>query len=408
MKKRTSITVIELKSEVKKALNLPKITKISCKGNLYVVVNGSSGSANYVVKIKHGSKDTSKKIGSFLEISLSDARKKANEIIENFCKEEAEEQVKSPLLDDFIWVWYNEKIKTYKVGSTRPKNLRSLIKIILLALAGTRLNEINARVVCERFIPLNQTANNKHNAISVLIMVLQNAYLKGIVPLNPLTDILKGSESPFKRPPAIGHKWIEASQIKDKYFDPLSATPPLNRYFYLLIMLTGFRFGEVRLLKWDYIDFEKELIVIPANAQGANKTQVDYYKPMSTQVKKLLLNLNKSHCNPKTSFVFKSEFQEDKPICEGSLREPLKSLTTRELDFHGIRKIIRTWLSSKDVKVNVAELTLQHDVRSKLEKTYDKYSFIEEVRQALQMWADYVEKQLPPRFLELINAEIGD
>src|SRR5574344_1529001 len=122
MKKRTSITVIELKSEVKKALNLPKITKISCKGNLYVVVNGSSGSANYVVKIKHGSKDTSKKIGSFLEISLSDARKKANEIIENFCKEEAEEQVKSPLLDDFIWVWYNEKIKTYKVGSTRPKN----------------------------------------------------------------------------------------------------------------------------------------------------------------------------------------------------------------------------------------------------------------------------------------------
>ena len=57
------------------------------------------------------------------------------------------------------------------------------------------------------------------------------------------------------------------------------------------------------------------------------------------------------------------------------------------------------------MEVNIAELTLQHDVRSKLEKTYNKYSFTEEVRHALQMWGDYVESQLPPEFLSLIKVE---
>ena len=72
---------------------------------------------------------------------------------------------------------------------------------------------------------------------------------------------------------------------------------------------------------------------------------------------------------------------------------------------HGIRKVIRTWLTSKGVEVNIAELTLQHDVRSKLEKTYNKYSFTEEVRLALQMWGDYVASQLPPEFLSLIKVK---
>ena len=64
---------------------------------------------------------------------------------------------------------------------------------------------------------------------------------------------------------------------------------------------------------------------------------------------------------------------------------------------------MRTWFSSQGIAVNIAELALQHDVRSSLEKVYDKYKYIEEVREALQLWNDFVESQLPEEFLELIR-----
>ena len=56
MGKNNSITVIALKNQIRKALKEPRKTKISCKGNLYVLVNGATGNATYVVKVKHGCK----------------------------------------------------------------------------------------------------------------------------------------------------------------------------------------------------------------------------------------------------------------------------------------------------------------------------------------------------------------
>lgn len=66
---------------------------------------------------------------------------------------------------------------------------------------------------------------------------------------------------------------------------------------------------------------------------------------------------------------------------------------------------MRTWMSSKGIPVNIAELALQHDVRSALEKVYDRYKYTDEVRNALQQWNDYLESQLPPEFLSLIKVE---
>ena len=77
---------------------------------------------------------------------------------------------------------------------------------------------------------------------------------------------------------------------------------------------------------------------------------------------------------------------------------------SRELDPHGIRKVMRSWMSSQDIPVKIAELALQHDVRSAIEKVYDKYCYVEEIREALQKWNDYIEGLLPQRFLELLTA----
>ena len=50
-----------------------------------------------------------------------------------------------------------------------------------------------------------------------------------------------------------------------------------------------------------------------------------------------------------------------------------------------------------------SELALTHDVRTVLQKTYDKNSYLEVVRNALQLWNDFIEALLPEEYLLLLN-----
>lgn len=395
-------------NEFKKKANILLMKRakaiLNCGGSLFALFT-SKGQISFAVRIVTNQKDTRIIIGRYPDISLTEARTKANQIRkEQKIKKINEESLSDcPLFKDyFLKTWFPEKTAKYKAGSTRPSNIKTLFTktIVPSGLADYRLNEINSAVVCRCMKELNQTAGNKHNAVSVMIMVLSKAVLEGIILFNPISNLLNGSESPFPRPKAKGFKYIEPSEMNSKFFAPLTTTKVINRCFYLLLALSGFRFGECRSLRWDWCDFEKKIITIPSNAVGANKTQTDYYKPMTNQIYALLKKIHRT--NNTGEYVFNSGYN-SRPICEASFREPIKALTSRELDPHGIRKVMRTWFSSQGIAVNISELALQHDVRSALEKVYDKYKYVEEVRNALQQWNDYIEKQLPQEFLDLFR-----
>lgn len=378
---------------------------INCGKGLYGLVP-TNGDISFSVRVVTPQKDTRITIGRYPDMSLAEARKKAGQIK----KEQKIKKINAEALNEcptfreyFTNNWFPEKKAKYKVGSSRPSNIKTLYlrTIEPSGLADAKLSDLSPALVCRNIKAVNQTPGNKHNAVSVMNMVLQKAVLEGVIPFNPIANLLSGSESPFPRPPAHGYKFVYPDELREKFFSPTVRTPVLYRCFYLMITLTGFRFGECRFLMWSYCDFEKKIITIPSDAIGANKTQTDYYKPMTQQIF-ALLNKMKVLQNNGGDYVFNSQYS-NKPICEASLREPIKALTSRELDFHGIRKVMRTWFSSKRIAVNIAELALQHDVRSSLEKVYDKYKYIEEMRWALQQWNDYVESQLPQEYLDLIR-----
>ena len=376
--------------------------------NLFITVRPNSTKFAFSVRIKTTKKDTNFVIGHYPMMTLPLARSKAKETIKEIKAkiEKEEECISAPLFRDAFWEWFSEKEKTYKVGSTRPDNIKSIMRTTIepSGIADKRITEINPKAISLAFTALDQTDGNKHNAISIISNCLQSFYLKGYLSINPIIDMLKGRESPFKKPKAIGYKFIDAEELSTKFLKPLASTSKVNRVFYLLLLLTGFRFGEVRLSHWSWIDFHKDLIIIPENAVGANKTQTEYVKPMTKQIKVLLLNWKEESHRIDCDFIFRSE-KTNQAICEGSFREPVKALTSRELDFHGIRKVMRSWMSKQNIPVKIAEMALQHDVRSSIEKVYDKYSYVEEIRNALQQWNDYLESQLPPEFLSLIKVE---
>lgn len=383
----------------------PKI--INLGGNLFLYPRKSDSKIKFAVRLINGKSDKKIIIGHYPNTSLAEARLKAKDAMKEaqkvFVNEVDKESDLIPTFAQFFNTWRVQKIASYKKGSTRAKNLQTIwnTTISKTGLGELKLNEITVKEVCSRFLLLRQTDWNKHYGVSIVNMCLQAATLQGLIPFNPIASLLSGSESPFKCPKkGTGFKTILPQDIFEKFVNPLKGTNFTQRAFYLLLILTGFRFGEVRNMHVSWCDFNKDVILIPADAVGANKTQTEYIKPMTVQIKNLILNIIKRQKAP-SDLLFQSPYG-NRPLCEGTFREPIKALTSRELDPHGIRKVMRTWMSSQGIPVNIAELSLQHDVRSALEKVYDRYKYTDEVRAALQQWNDYVEKSLPPEFLELI------
>ncbi len=372
-------------------------------GGLDLMVNRGSGKACFYYK--------NKKIGDVAKMTLAEAFKIAGELKENEQTEKKERRQRQehserhPTLKTFFQKWYEEKILTFKPSSGRGANLKALFNLTLYPLHNFKLDEITPYLVYQKIASIHQTPGNKHNAIQMLSQMLTNAMLKGLIPGNPIAGMLVGSESPFKAPKALGRKWIRAEDLGAKFFEPLKDTALINRCFYLLLALTGLRFNECRLLRWDWINLKEGMIEIPGDAQGANKTQRPLLKPLTTQMKSVLMILMVNFGS--TSYVFKADHR-DTAIAEALLREPWKALTSRECEFHGIRKSMKTWLIAKGGQNEfISELALTHDVRSDLQKTYDKNDYVEDVRKALQLWNDFLAENLPQEFQSLLQATVN-
>ena len=63
---------------------------------------------------------------------------------------------------------------------------------------------------------------------------------------------------------------------------------------------------------------------------------------------------------------------------------------------HDLRRTLRTHLSRLGIAPHIAEKCLNHSL-SKLGKTYDKHTYLDERREALEKWATVVDLSIKPR-----------
>lgn len=403
------ITIKELESQLKAKTAIAKTEgkkqRIACGSGLNINIQPNTAKADYYCRTGN----TEIKIGAVNKISLANAFAKAEKIKSTSSKTNNQKDVdNTPKLGDFFLAWIEEKKLKLKSSSNRSFNLKALFNNTLYPLKDYTLKQITPKLVCDEISKVNQTIGNKHNAVQALTQCLKSALKRGILPFNPLIGLLQGTESPFPRARYEGLKYIKAEELKEKYFEPLKDTALIFRTFFLLIALTSFRFGECRLLKWSYIDFDKNIITIPPTAEGANKTGKELIKPMAKQVRLLLLKWREQARNVKHSDYVFCTLQEDKTdhaIAENSIREQYKTnvnKATHVMDLHGLRKSMKTWLKENGIDELTSEQAITHEIRTTLQKTYDKKDYTNDILQALQLYNDYIETQLSNEFLSLI------
>jgi integrase len=159
--------------------------------------------------------------------------------------------------------------------------------------------------------------------------------------------------------------------------------------FYELLLLMPRRTDEVASARWREIDLKARLWVIPAERM---KGAAAHAVPLTDAIIALLQGLPRFQGG---DYIF-STLGGRRPISGfGKAKKRLDALMRTDLEtqekpfepfqLRDVRRTVRTKFSALKIPQVVGELLLAHS-RSELEQTYDLYDFLDEKREALELW----------------------
>lgn len=203
--------------------------------------------------------------------------------------------------------------------------------------------------------------------------------------------------------PATGLEEALAARPRPKHFaaitdpDKLGAflraiegfdgTPPVRAALriapYLLV-----RPGELRQMEWAEVDLDGALWSIPAEKMKMDR---DHLVPLPDQAVGILRELEPWSAGGR--YVFPGGRSAERPMSENALTAALRRIgfTGDEVTVHGLRATARTLLDEVlQFRPDYVEHQLAHAVRDANGRAYNRTSFLNERREMLQTWADYL------------------
>lgn len=161
----------------------------------------------------------------------------------------------------------------------------------------------------------------------------------------------------------------------------LPKIPIIELSLYLLL-----RPAEIVNIKLEDINFEEALLVVPET-----KTMKNFIQPLCTHAIKLMKQIIKN--NKRGIYIFEgnSKGHLSYDYVRGYLRDHgFSGIQTA----HAFRSMGRTWMEDNGIKYEVAEACLSHKVRDNTFRAYARTDYLNERRQAMQLWGDYVNQVL--------------
>ncbi len=165
-----------------------------------------------------------------------------------------------------------------------------------------------------------------------------------------------------------------------------SPDPIFTAYLRILLLL-GQRRTETALMRWRDVNLNAGLWTIPAEVTKAGR---EHKVPLPREVIAILATLPRL---AGSELVFPG--RGGAPMTGWSKRMRPVRAASRELGLepwtlHDLRRTVRTGLARLGVRDEIAERALNHSVRDVLAAVYDRSDRLEEMREALTLWAGHV------------------
>lgn len=157
-----------------------------------------------------------------------------------------------------------------------------------------------------------------------------------------------------------------------------------------LSLYTFCRPVEIRKARWQDIDFEERIWIIPGEMMKMGR---DHVVPLSDQALAVLMEQKEEVSVLNTEWVFPSQIRPREPMSDGTVNKAIKRLGFgKDMVAHGFRALARTTIREKlGYDSEVIEKQLAHKTRNPLGEAYDRTQFLDDRRKMMQVWADYVD-----------------
>jgi integrase len=187
------------------------------------------------------------------------------------------------------------------------------------------------------------------------------------------------------------------------------------RQVYQLLMLTGLRLNEVAEAAWPEFDLRNKVWVIPAERMKGKNAGKKQARPHAVPLIDDMLAVLESVPRFKDgNFVFSTRAAKaavwmgttPKERLDKQMRLTLRAMERKrgedyravELNHfvnHDVRRTVRSQLSRLKIAEEVREAVLAH-ARPGIKKVYDAYGYLDEKREALELWAARLKQILNP------------
>jgi integrase len=154
-------------------------------------------------------------------------------------------------------------------------------------------------------------------------------------------------------------------------------------------ILTAARSGEIRGMKWDEIDFENKIWVVPADRMKNKKV---HRVPLSWRMMEILQTQRLKGLHPELVFPSPTGKVLSDATMTKFLRDHKVASDTpgRPATVHGFRSTIRTWGTDHGYDRDLLEKSLAHTEKNQLVKVYTRTDLLEMRRPFMEDWANYV------------------
>jgi len=150
--------------------------------------------------------------------------------------------------------------------------------------------------------------------------------------------------------------------------------------------------GELRAMRWSDVDLARAEWRLTLSKAKNGKKPRELVKPLPTQVVALLAEHRPADG---AGYVMRSPRSAERPMSENTMRAALLALGLdgKEVTMHGFRATARTLLDEEHgIRPDIIEHELGHVVKDANGRSYNRTSFVQQRRDMLQRWADYLDE----------------
>lgn len=394
------------------SLTVQEIKNISCPdgksqikrsdgNNLFLLIK-SGGAKLWRLRFRHAGKYQEMALGKYPSISLSEARKLAEEaraslihginpMDERRERKRAKTTSKDKLFETIALKWWEQQKDSW--SEDHAARVKRWLQIDSKTICNLHIEEIDAGHITELMLAIEAAGTPKKapNILAVINRVFGYALAHRLTRSNPaqglpLGDIIKPLP-PVKHRAAIVKPNELAQLIKD--IDLSQSGNYCTIEALKLIPRVFLRPTEIRNLKWEYIDFNDLLIRIPAEEMKKNR---EHLVPMSKQVAEHLKEIKT--VTGYSELVFPNQRDSSKPMSKNVLTNRLRDLgyPADVMSAHGFRSTASTILHEKGWNSEVIEVQLAHLTGTATSRAYNRSLYLAERKKLMQEWANYLDE----------------